>query len=89
MTFSLAQSLLKIGQRDGLPVLFFFGAVLSNESIGVTDQIGSVGIDDLILVAVRAGKVLGDPGLRIRDPFTEYLADSKNDVICVRVIAAG
>ena len=56
---------------------------MCDKGVGVAGHIGRIGVDDLIVVPTRSGKVLSDPGLRIGDPFAQDLIDSKGDVAYV------
>ena len=63
------------------PILILGGAVLGENEVGVADEVSFIGIDDLVLVAVSPGKVLGDTGFHVVDPLTQNLIYGERDVV--------
>ena len=56
---------------------------MGDKGVGVAGHVAGVGVDDLVVVATRRCKVLGDPGLRIGNALAQNLIDRKGDVIGV------
>lgn len=79
----MAEDILHIRHGDGFPILALGGAILCDKGVGVAGHVGRIGVDDLIVVPTRSGKVLGNPGLRIGDPLAQDLIDGKSDVAYV------
>lgn len=54
---------------------------MGENEVGVADEVSFIGIDDLVLVAVSPGKVLGDTGFYVIDPLAQNLIYGEGDVV--------
>ena len=82
--FALTKDILQVCQGDRVPLLALCGAVLGDEGVGAAGHAGRIGVDDLIVVAVCTGKVIGNALLRVGDALAQRLADGERDVADVR-----
>ena len=79
VAFSCSQKLLQILQGNLGPAFLLGGAVLANEGVGVAGH--REGLDDLIVVPARGGKVLGGTGLRIGNTLGQNFVDGGGDAV--------